>query len=227
MTRFLRARQPEQKDERRRAILDAARALSHEVGPMELSLNELGRRSGVSKPNIYRYFDSREDVLLQLFVAELEAAVLEIEAGLAKKRALENLKVIATVMAQAFVSRPLLCQLLGMVASILEHNLSVEAIVRAKTEVLALSMRVALSLRTVVPALSVEEAGWAAQTIGLYVAGMWPAAHPSDNAEIACSKPELAGFKPNAERDLGMFVRVLLAGLTATDGGTSRPNKSR
>ena len=82
MTRFQRARKPEEKDERRRAILLAARDLAREVGARELSLNELGRRSGVSKPNIYRYFESREEVLFRLFVHELEEVVGEVEESL-------------------------------------------------------------------------------------------------------------------------------------------------
>src|SRR6185436_17057431 len=95
MRRFQRARKPEQKDARRRAILDAARDLANEVGPIELSLNELGRRSGVSKPNIYRYFESREDVLLQLFVREIDEVVSSIERGLSKLRARASVAAIA------------------------------------------------------------------------------------------------------------------------------------
>src|SRR5437868_3569600 len=128
MHRFQRARKPEQKDARRRAILDAARKLAVDVGPFELSLNELGRRSGVSKPNIYRYFESREDVLLQLFVLEIEELVADIDRSLVKLRARASIASIARCIANAFLARPLACQLLGMVASILEHNLSVEAI---------------------------------------------------------------------------------------------------
>ncbi len=61
--KFQRARRPE--EVRRQQILTAARTLLAERGVSELSLNELARRSGVSKPNVYRYFESREDVLLQ------------------------------------------------------------------------------------------------------------------------------------------------------------------
>src|SRR3954464_1120699 len=70
MAGFHRGRKPEDKEVRRRAILDAARELAREAGAFDLSLNELGRRSGVSKPNIYRYFESREDILFQLYLAE-------------------------------------------------------------------------------------------------------------------------------------------------------------
>lgn len=220
MTRFLRARQPEQKDERRRAILEAARALAREVGAIELSLNELGRRSGVSKPNIYRYFESREDVLLQLFVLELEDVVAAIEGGLAKKNVRGDQKKIASCLVRAFLDRPLFCELLVIVAAILEHNLSVKAIASSKAEVIQGTVRVADALRSVLPGLSAAKALWATQTIAFYVAGLWPHAYPSANADEVLGRPEFAGFKPKAERDLVMFVRVLLAGM-------SRPNSDK
>src|SRR5712692_5405304 len=68
---FRRARRPEEKEVRRQQILAAARKLLAGRGVGELSLNELARRAGVSKPNVYRYFESREDVLLQVWVDEV------------------------------------------------------------------------------------------------------------------------------------------------------------
>jgi AcrR family transcriptional regulator len=212
-SRFQRARRPEQKDARRRAILDAARELLREVGPIELSLNELGRRSGVSKPNIYRYFESREDVLLQLFVAEIEELVAEIEAELGKPRARVGTVAIAKKISRAFLARPLACQLLGMVSSIIEHNLSAAAIAASKREVRSVSLRFAAVLVRVMPELSEGEAVWAVMTIALYVAGLWPAAHPSAAAEEALAAPELSGLRVDAEKDLPRFVETLLAGL--------------
>lgn len=213
MRRFVRARKPEQKDARRRAILDAARDLANEVGPIELSLNELGRRSGVSKPNIYRYFESREDVLLQLFVREIDEVVSSVERGLSKLRARGSVAAIAKPIARAFVARPLACQLLVMVASILEHNLSVEAIAASKREIHASSFRCAAALSKAMPSLSEEDALWATYTIAIQVAGLWPAAHPSANAALVLDQPEFVILKTEAQRDLLRFVEVLLTGL--------------
>ena len=122
---FQRARKPEEKEVRRRAILVAARDLAREVGPINLGLNELGRRSGVSKTNIYRYFESREDILLRLFITELDDIVSHLEKRLGTRQ-LKRAKVAALIVG-GYLKRPLLCRLLGIVASILEHNLSADA----------------------------------------------------------------------------------------------------
>jgi AcrR family transcriptional regulator len=211
IARFQRARKPEEKDVRRAAILRAARELAREVGPIELGLNELGRRSGVSKPNIYRYFESREEILVRLLIAELDDAAAHAEATLP---ALAD-DAVAAAIVEIFLSRPLLCQLLGMVASILEHNLGVDALRVAKQEMHVLAGRVAMAVGEALPWLSPADAVWAMQTIALYVAGMWPAAHPSSAAAEVMARPEFASFRVDAARDLRRFVDVVLAGLRA------------
>ncbi len=213
MVDFQRARKPEEKDERRRAILLAARDLAREVGARELSLNELGRRSGVSKPNIYRYFESREEVLFRLFVHELEEIVGEVDESLGA--APGGVPEVAARLAQAYLARPLFCQLLGMVSETLEHNLSPAAIASGKAEMGALFARVVAALTRALPWLTEADAAWASQSIALYVAALWPAAHPSCAAAEVLGRPEFAAMKPDARRDLGRFVEVLLSGLEA------------
>lgn len=63
---FQRARTEEQREIRRRAILDTASAMLDEMPVAAVTLNELSRRVGLAKPNVLRYFESREAVLLEL-----------------------------------------------------------------------------------------------------------------------------------------------------------------
>lgn len=212
MPRFQRARKPEEKEVRRRAILQAARDLAREVGPIELGLNELGRRSGVSKPNIYRYFESREEILFRLYVIELIDVIGALEARL---RPGLDIPAVATILACEHLSRPLLCQLGGMVASILEHNISADTIAAVKTELLSMLPRAAAALRRSLPWLSEADAIFALQSIELQLAALWPAANPSRAAREVLSRPEFAAMCADAGRDYPRFIGVLLAGLQA------------
>ena len=66
---YERARSTAQKAERAEQILAAAsEMLTESFDSANLSLNELARRAGMSKSNVYRYFESREAVLLALLV---------------------------------------------------------------------------------------------------------------------------------------------------------------
>ncbi len=63
---FHRARSDEQREERRRAILDTTAAMLVEMPVAEVSLNEISRRVGLAKSNVLRYVESREAALLDL-----------------------------------------------------------------------------------------------------------------------------------------------------------------
>jgi AcrR family transcriptional regulator len=84
---FQRARSAEQREQRRRAILDAATALLERAPVAELSLTALARQAGLAKSNVLRYFESREAVLLELLDAAsrdwLAGLPAELDAGLA------------------------------------------------------------------------------------------------------------------------------------------------
>ena len=70
---YQRARRPEQKEERREAILAAARALASERSVRAVSLGDIAREVGLAKSNVLRYFESREEVFLTLLLREWEA----------------------------------------------------------------------------------------------------------------------------------------------------------
>src|ERR1700709_2309122 len=80
---FQRARSEEQREVRRRVILDTAATMLDEMPAGELSLNELSRRVGLAKSNVLRYFESREAVLLELLDNAVAQWVTEVVAELA------------------------------------------------------------------------------------------------------------------------------------------------
>ncbi len=211
--KFQRARKPEEKEIRRQAILKAARRLVREVGSLEFSLSELGRRSRVSKPNIYRYFETREEVLLSVWVEEVAELTTALEAALAAVPVGDSAGVVGAIVG-AFASQPMVCELTSICAPVLERNLTVEPIVAAKQTLAALSQTIAGLLHARLPTLPLADCGWLAASTATYVAGLWPAAQPGKNAEEAYARPALAGMKPLFERDLRRFLEVLLRGLT-------------
>ena len=82
---FQRARSEEQREVRRRAILETAAAMLDEMPVADVSLNELSRRVGLAKSNVLRYFDSREGVLLELMDSVLRDWLAELADDLADR----------------------------------------------------------------------------------------------------------------------------------------------
>src|ERR1700689_2505770 len=124
MTVFQRARSAEQREVRRRAILDTAAAMLAEMPVAALSLNELSRRVGLAKSNVLRYFESREAVLLDLLGAAasqwLAGAVKRVPAAVdASLPVQRRVDAVANALATAFADAPLLCELLSVQAGVL------------------------------------------------------------------------------------------------------------
>ena len=67
---FQRARSPEQKAQRRAAILDAAARLGAANGVRKVSLGDIAKSVGLTKSNVLRYFETREEVYLRLLLRE-------------------------------------------------------------------------------------------------------------------------------------------------------------
>jgi AcrR family transcriptional regulator len=134
---FQRARSEEQREIRRRAILDTAAAMLDEMPVAEVSLNELSRRVGLAKSNVLRYFESREAVLLELLDHFLRDWLAELSNELAadidpRLSAAERAGRLAEVLSRSLAARPVLCDLFGAQGGVLEHNVSVEVVLRHK-----------------------------------------------------------------------------------------------
>lgn len=135
--KFQRARSEEQREIRRREILDTAAAMLEEMPVAELSLNELSRRVGLAKSNVLRYFESREAVLLELldsFLGSWLAALAdELAVGVDPQAAPEvRAGQLAEILSRSLAERTVLCDLFGAQGGVLERNVSVEVVKRHK-----------------------------------------------------------------------------------------------
>ncbi|WP_335976885.1 TetR/AcrR family transcriptional regulator [Streptomyces sp. CA2R106] len=155
---FQRARSEEQREIRRRAILDTAAAMLDEMPVAEVSLNELSRRVGLAKSNVLRYFESREAVLLELlddfmgrWLAELAG---ELAAGIEADAAPDaRAGRLAEILSRSLADRKVLCDLFGAQGGVLEHNVSVEVVKRHKRSSLARLADMTALVRRHVPEL--------------------------------------------------------------------------
>ena len=139
---FQRARSEEQREIRRRVILDTAAAMLDEMPVAELSLNELSRRVGLAKSNVLRYFESREAVLLELMDVFLGSWLTgladELAAGVEPQAPPEvRAGQLAEILSRSLAEQTVLCDLFGAQGGVLEHNVSVEVIKQHKRSALA------------------------------------------------------------------------------------------
>ncbi|MCR6482827.1 TetR/AcrR family transcriptional regulator [Amycolatopsis sp. OK19-0408] len=134
---FQRARSEEQREIRRRAILDTAASMLDEMPVADVSLNELSRRAGLAKSALSRYFESREAVLLELLDYFLQTWLAELPAELAagvdaNLPAEQRAARLAETLSRSLADRPVLCDLFGAQGGVLEHNITLEVALRHK-----------------------------------------------------------------------------------------------
>jgi AcrR family transcriptional regulator len=79
---YQRARRPEQKLERRDAILGAARELALRDGVRAVSLADIAAQVGIHKSALLRYFETREQIFLELTAEAWREWVTALHAGL-------------------------------------------------------------------------------------------------------------------------------------------------
>jgi AcrR family transcriptional regulator len=87
-----------------RCLLDAARALVAEEGPDALSLAALARRVGLSRPGLYEYFRSRDDLAAAIVEDEFPRRTEAVAAAVSAARDLPD-KVAAYIRVQLEVTR--------------------------------------------------------------------------------------------------------------------------
>ncbi|GAB2948225.1 TetR family transcriptional regulator [Nonomuraea fastidiosa] len=217
MTRaaFRRARRPEHKQQRREAILTAARELARTSGVRNVSLGAVAEAVGLAKSNIVRYFGTREEIYLVLLAEEWRSWADAVRAALRQSSEPGSPHRIATLLADTLIERPLFCDLLSHSSTTLEHNVSVEAARAYKVTALSLVAELGEHVAAAAglsPREGAELVGAACALAGMLYQASNP---PPALAQVYAEDPALDAACPKMEPSLARALTALAAGLPA------------
>jgi len=213
---FLRARSPEQKEERRRHLLDTAKSLLLQMPDVhDLGINELARQAQMTKSNVYRYFESSEAVLLDVLFEEFALWRGELRKALNRggKRS-GTIEHIARTFAATWVARPLLCRLTSIFPSVLERNVSPERIVQFKLGLLAVRHETAIDFHGCVPSIPASTFDRFIHFALPLLIGLWPLGNPGEVAAAVTARSDLAPLRYRFQKDLEEAMLILLRSLS-------------
>jgi AcrR family transcriptional regulator len=226
---FVRAHSPEQREVRRTTILDTARTMLAEMPAACITLNGLSRKTCMAKSNVLRYFESREAVLLELCLEALTEWVEDVEQRLAasanpSQTASSRADGVAAVIASSLAERPMLCDLMSAQASVLEHNISTETVLRYKRSTTASVDRLAASVTSGLPELGATDASRFTTLAALMATSVWTHSHPAE-AVLAAYEADasLPQHRLEFESTLRDALEIILAGLLSR-GGRPQPS---
>ena len=210
---FTRARRPEEIAQRREEIVAAAAAMLDRHSLDQISLNGIAREAGFAKSAVYRYFESREAIFLQILERDFRDWVDEVEYALGKLKGCDDAAAVAAALVTATVRQPRLCQLVSSLASVLEQNLSEEAVLDFKRESLQLAMRMVVALTVALPSVPAEQWPEFVNPAIALIAGLWPLSHPSETVQKVMQRPEFQAFQPDFGRQLERTLHMALLGM--------------
>lgn len=119
---------PELINERRETIINACEELYQTMSFREISLKEIGKNVPFSRPTIYNYFETKEEIFLALFEREYRSWNRDLEAILNGQEELAS-EELADRIAMSLTKRKQLLKLLSMNNYDMEENSREERLV--------------------------------------------------------------------------------------------------
>ena len=77
-------------DEKRQRIVSAALAVFFKYGYQRVSMNEIAEAAGISRPGLYLYFSSKEEVFRAAILQFADSLIEEISKGLPSQKTIEE-----------------------------------------------------------------------------------------------------------------------------------------
>jgi AcrR family transcriptional regulator len=205
---YLRARKPEHKKERKVHLLDVARTLIDEKSDLSLlSLNEIARSAKMAKANIYRYFESREALLLELLWDEWQEWFKDFQKDWRKvPKTKKKFEYLIKSLAISIAKRDLLCNLSTALPSVIEKNLNEKTIREFKYRSVELFGQIANFLETCSSELDSHSYAILLQDTVSLITGLYPFTHPNEVVEKVLKDPGLKFFKRDFSAELERYM---------------------
>ena len=212
---FQRARSTAAKRQREASILDAARQLGTERSIRQVTLTEIAEAVGMHKSALLRYFETREEIFLQLTAEGWHEWSSSLRAELAMLSDPTPAS-IASLFAGSLAARGAFCDLLAQAPLNLERNVSVEAVRAFKVAVHAELDAIVAAVQRHLPALMESDAIDLIATATSLSGAFWQMATPGPEiADLYRTDPRLGHAVVDVEPRLQRILTALIKGLLA------------
>jgi AcrR family transcriptional regulator len=215
---FRRARTRAEKQQRRDVILSAARELGLRHGVRNVTLGDVASEVGMAKSSVLRYFETREEVYLQITADGWRDWTEAARARLA--RAAPGAGEVADALTQTLVEMPLFCDLLAHTTANLEHNVSPRAARALKVTAWAAIGKLSTSIVARVPGLGEVAAADIVVVTSMLAGSVWQRANPPIAVAAAYRhNPDLSASSLEFAPSMRELLRTLIEWAVSTGRG--------
>lgn len=209
-----RAVREEQKLVRRQQILDTAWQLFQENEYERVNIIDVARGAGLAKGTVYLYFKTKEELFLAILSEQFEDWFNEIDNNLQAGDQPLTAPVLAGMLTETLVKRPLLTRLFALLHPILERNIKPEAALPFKQMLLNRVSQTGALLETRLSYLQPGQGAQLQMQIYAIILGLQQMADP---APIVCTlieeHPALAAMTVDFAPTFNATITSLIYGL--------------
>lgn len=166
-----RARSNEQIELRLRQILEAAAGLFHDEDYEKVTMQKIAAGAGFTRSNLYRYFSTREEIFLALYIADARRWAKDIVTSFPGKL---NKEEFLSLWMQVLSRHQRFLELSPLLAPTLEKNTSRKVYREAKIAINEIGGIIINTLKVVLPNLSEDSVAAFTRINQILIAGTWP-----------------------------------------------------
>lgn len=211
-----RARKDEDKEARRRLLLDEAQRILARTPYAEVRLAEVAEAAGLAKGTLFLYFPTKEALFLALLDEGLAAWFAKLEARLAEGGGRWGAERVARAVTDTLEGEEVLERLLPLLNTVLEHNVERAQVDGFKRRLAGHLTRAGALLEKRLPALGAGEGARVLLHVNALVTGLRQMADEAPVVrQVLDAVPELAPLRIDFTRELSFALTLYLRGLTA------------
>jgi len=195
-----RARAPEDKSQRRAAIVRAAAELLRRTPAGTCSVAELARRAGIAKGTVYLYFRSREEALLAVHETQSYELFEVMERALAAPRA--DARAVVREGVKYLRAHPEFYPLAGNCRGMLDTNVGTDAALAFRLGIAKRLAPIGELVERLYPGLRPGEGVALLMNSYALIIGLWQQADTPACLREAMRRPDMAVFRIDFERQL-------------------------
>jgi len=189
---FRRARTDIQIEKRRQEIIDAVASILENGDIDEINFKAISEMTSIARPTIYKYYNTKEEILLDLLTSDIKEWLSKIESFTQKNQTMTK-EGFAEALSSAFSESPRMLKFMSLLSSLFEDNCSMEKLVEFKKEMSHDTHSIFNSMVKFFPEASNDQIEMTMITIMSFVSGLYPMTH---NTEKQLEAMKLANYKP-------------------------------
>ncbi|NMO16010.1 TetR family transcriptional regulator [Pyxidicoccus fallax] len=210
-----RARKDEDKEARRRFILDEALKLYESTSYGDVKMADVAERAALAKGTVFLYFPTKEALFLTLLEDLLFAWFAKLEGLLAQDAGEWTGPRMARTVAESLEGEESLTRLLTLLQTVLEQNVTVEQVRRFKERLLEAQLRLGATVEARLPFLRPGEGPRFLVHLHVLVTGLRQMADVAPVTREVLALPHMAPLKVDFTAELTATLVILLRGLEA------------